>query len=248
MREHVLRGVVFDLDGVIVDSHPIHKRAWQAFLASVGREVSESDLDFILEGRKRQEILVHFLGDLSESEVRDYGNRKDEFFRQFSAAPEPVAGSVEFINSLGKTGIRLAVATSASRRRARWTLEQLKIMHHFEVVVTGEDVAQCKPDPAIYKLAAERLSIALECVLGIEDSACGVRSAKAAGLRCVGIGSGSNIAALISAGADCVFPNLVDRSITDLEELLPRRQRSSSVTHRNLRGVAGTDGTSNRDM
>lgn len=235
MRNHVLHGIAFDLDGVIVDSHPIHKRAWQAFLASVGREVSESDLEYIFEGRKRQEILIHFLGDLSESEVRDYGDRKDKFFRQFSEVPEPVAGSIEFINGLRKTGLRLAVATSASRQRARWTLEQLRIMHHFEVLVTGEDVEQCKPDPAIYKLAAQRLSIAPESVLGIEDSVCGVRSAKAAGLLCVGIGSGSNILALISAGADCVFPNLVDRSITDLEELLPPRQTSLSVAHRNLR-------------
>ena len=74
MRNHVIRGVVFDLDGVIVDSHPIHKQAWRAFLASLGREVAESDLDFILEGRGRREILVHFLGDLTDSDVREYGN------------------------------------------------------------------------------------------------------------------------------------------------------------------------------
>jgi len=220
MRDGILRGIVFDLDGVIVDSHPIHKRAWRAFLASVGREVSESDLDFILEGRRRQEILVHFLGDLSESEVWDYGDLKDEFFRQFSAAPEPVTGSIEFNNSLENTGLRLAVATSASRQRARWTLEQLRIMHHFELLVTGEDVAQCKPDPAIYKLAAQRLSIAPQCVLGIEDSVCGVRSAKAAGLRCLGVGFGKSACQLLAAGADCVFANLAGLTMRQVDEAL----------------------------
>jgi HAD superfamily hydrolase (TIGR01509 family) len=201
----MFRGAVFDLDGVIVDSHPIHKRAWRAFLATLGKEVSESELDFILEGRGRREILIHFLGDLSEAEVRDYGNRKDSFFRQFSAAPKPVAGSIQLINCLGKTGLRLGVATSASRQRARWTLEQLSIMDHFEVLVAGEEVAQSKPDPAIYKLAAKRLSLPVKSLLAVEDSVCGVRSAKAAGLRCLGIASGANGDQLRAAGADRVF-------------------------------------------
>jgi beta-phosphoglucomutase-like phosphatase (HAD superfamily) len=96
----MLSGVVFDLDGVIVDSHPIHRRAWEAFLASVGKEVSEGDLDFILEGRSRRDILVHFLGELSESEIQEYGRQKDDLFRQACAFLEPVAGSVEFIKKL----------------------------------------------------------------------------------------------------------------------------------------------------
>lgn len=213
-------GVVFDLDGVIVDSHPLHKRAWRAFLASVGKkEVSESDLDFIFEGRRRREILIHFLGELSDTEILEYGNKKDEFYRDTCAVLEPVAGSVEFIKQLEKEGLRIAVATSASRQRARWTLQHLKIADYFEVVVTGDDVAQSKPDPTIYLLAAQRLSISPECLFAIEDSVCGVRSAKSAGLRCLGIALGTNVNPLILAGADRVFPNLVDLSIRDLEEV-----------------------------
>src|SRR5579864_6062972 len=138
----MFRGVVFDLDGVIVDSHPLHKQAWRTFLISLGKEVSESDLDFILEGRNRQEILIHFLGELSDSEIQDYGSKKDKFFRQACPVPEPTAGTVELIRRLEKAGVCIAVATSANRQRARWTLEQLKIADCFEVVVTGDDVLQ----------------------------------------------------------------------------------------------------------
>src|SRR5450631_925489 len=216
----MLSGAVFDLDGVIVDSHPLHKRAWRAFLASVGKRVSEQDLDFIFEGRRRRDILIHFLGELSDTEIQGYGNKKDEYFRQASSELEPMPGTLEFIRTVKKAGLRLAVATSASRQRAQWTLQQLNVADDFEVVVTGDDVAQSKPDPTIYRLAAERLSVSPERLFAIEDSVCGVRSAKSAGLCCLGIAVGHYVQPLIQAGADRVFPNLADLSINDLEEAL----------------------------
>jgi len=212
-------GVVFDLDGVIVDSHPLHKRAWRGFLASVGKEVSESDLDFILEGRRRRDILIHFLGDLSDTEVQEYGNKKDEYFRQASSELEPVPGTVEFIRTVKKAGLRLAVATSASRQRAQWTLQQLNLAEYFDVVVTGDDVLQSKPDPTIYRLAAQRLEVSPERLVAIEDSVCGVRSAESAGLRCLGIATGRNVHPLILSGADRVVSTLVGLSLRDLEEV-----------------------------
>src|SRR6266581_5822571 len=125
VTESTFSGVIFDLDGVIVDSHPLHKHAWRAFLADIGKEVPESGLDFILEGRCRREILIHFLGNLSESDIQKYGNKKDQFFRQVSADLKPVKGSVEFIKNLKRADLCMAVATSASRQRAQWTVEQL---------------------------------------------------------------------------------------------------------------------------
>jgi beta-phosphoglucomutase len=78
----MLRGIAFDMDGVIIDSHPAHRSAWKSFLESVGRETSDSELDFILDGRKREEILTHFLGELSPVRMKEYGNRKDELLRK----------------------------------------------------------------------------------------------------------------------------------------------------------------------
>src|ERR1022692_3180021 len=76
LTDSMFRGVIFDLDGVIVDSHPLHKRAWRSFLAYVGKEVTESELEFILEGRPRREILIYFFG--RTLRCRNSGIRKQE--------------------------------------------------------------------------------------------------------------------------------------------------------------------------
>jgi beta-phosphoglucomutase len=223
----MFRGVVFDLDGVIVDSHSLHKRAWREFLAYVGKEVSNLDLAFIFEGRRRREILIHFLGVLSDSEIHEYGKKKDDFFRQASNDLKPVDGSIEFIKTLEKTGFRLGLASSASRQRALWTLQELKVADCFEVVVTGDDVAKGKPDPSLYRLAAAGLSISPKLLFAVEDSVSGVLSAKAAGFHCIGIAPAENGGPLIQAGAGCVVANLMNLSIPDLEELFNRSSCSA---------------------
>jgi len=226
----MLSGVVFDLDGVIVDSHPVHKRAWRSFFASVGKEVSDSDLDFILEGRRRKDILIHFLGELSDAELQEYGSKKDEFYRMECETLEPVSGCVELIKRVSNAGLCLGVATSASRARASWTLEELKIAEYFDVVVTGDDVVQSKPDPTIYRLAAQGLCLSPERLVAVEDSVCGVRAAKSAGLRCLGIAAPTKIDELTAAGADRVLLNLAGLSIRDLEEMFSYLAQTGSTS------------------
>ena len=96
----MLRGIVFDMDGVIIDSHPLHRRAWKTFLQTVGRDITDAELDFILDGRKREEILCYFLGELSPSQIIDYGTRKDEMLRQLAEEMQPLQGIAEFLDSL----------------------------------------------------------------------------------------------------------------------------------------------------
>ena len=76
-----LRAVLFDMDGVLIDSHPAHRAAWREFLCSLGKDVSDTELSFILDGRTRAQILRHFLGELSEQGLQTYGKHKDELFR-----------------------------------------------------------------------------------------------------------------------------------------------------------------------
>jgi len=229
-------GVVFDLDGVIVDSHPVHKRAWREFLTYLGKNVSDLDLGFIFEGRRREEILIHFLGDLSDSQIHEYGKKKDEFFRQASEDLKPVEGTIEFIRILKQAEVCMGLATSASRQRALWTLQQLEVNDCFDVVVTGDDVIKGRPDPALYSLAAERLGISPHFLVAVEDSISGVASAKSAGLYCVGVASADDGARLIRAGADCVVPNLMKLSIQDLDE----RLKTSSPDRENRHFVSAS--------
>lgn len=202
-----VQGVIFDMDGVIVDSHPFHRRAWHKFLRSVGKDVSEEDLDFILDGRKRHEILRHFLGELSEPELANYGNCKDEFFQQVLTEVEPIRGIVRFVRHLRRDGILAAVATSGSDRRTKFTLNQLGIMQYFQVIVTGSDVAEGKPDPGIYRIACQRLGVTPGKLLAFEDAVSGVLAARGAGIQCIGVGQGEHAHKLRQAGAADIIEN-----------------------------------------
>ncbi len=216
----MLQAIIFDMDGVIIDSHPVHREAWQKFLRTLGRHVPETDLDCILEGWRREDILRHFLGDLSEAQIVEYGNRKDEFFQRVGVPIKPVSGLCEFLDHLQRLGIRKAVATSASDKRTRFTLDQLQLTRHFAAIVTAKDVLRGKPDPAIYHLAAQQVGVCPEHVAVIEDSVSGVRAAKSAGMKCLGIASNSRCEVLRQAGADNVIPDFVGLTLECLELLV----------------------------
>jgi len=213
----MLRGIVFDMDGVIIDSHPAHRLAWKGFLDSVGRETREEELDFILEGCKRAEILRHFLGELAPEQITEYGNRKDKLLQEHVDAIQPMPGVVELLSHLSQAGIPRAVATSASRRRAYGTLEELGLVSYFQAIVTGDDVAEGKPDPAIYRIAVQRLQQSPEHLLAVEDAASGVKSARGAGMRCLGIAPARRVPLLREAGADLVIPDFRSLSFCELE-------------------------------
>jgi beta-phosphoglucomutase len=213
----MLHGMVFDMDGVIIDSHPAHRSAWKSFLESAGRQTRDEELDFILDGRKREDILQHFFGKLTPEKIIEYGNHKDELLREHSNGMKLIPGVVEFLDSLVQSGLRTALATSASRRRACGTLEELKIDHYFQTVVTGDEVDAGKPDPAIYRLVAEHMKESPQHLLAVEDAPSGVRSARAAGMRCLGVASEQRAFLLRAAGADPVIPDFRSISVDQLE-------------------------------
>lgn len=213
----MLRGVIFDMDGVVIDSHPEHRAAWRAFLQALGRPVSESELDIVLDGGKREEILRHFLGDLSSQQIVEYGKRKDEILRDRRTRLEPMAGLVEFLDQLCNGRIRIALATSAGKLRTLQTLRELRLARYFETVVTGDDVTTGKPDPAIYRLAAARLEERPECLLAVEDAVSGVKAARSAGLRCAAIAHNGRADSLRQAGANPIVEDFRFLSLLQLE-------------------------------
>jgi beta-phosphoglucomutase len=220
---HSLQAVVFDMDGVIVDSHPAHRYAWKEFLRGFGKVVSDRELDFVMDGRKRRDILSHFLGPLTDAQLQAYGKRKDELFWRATEEVEPVTGVLEFIECIRSAGLLLAVATSASASRTRSTLERLDLIASFTAIVTGDDVPDGKPHPDIYRLACRRINSPTTAVVAVEDAVSGVLAAKGAGLRCVGVSSCQSEEMLAAAGADCVLDNFLNLSLPKLESLIGMR-------------------------
>ena len=214
--ENQILAVVFDMDGVLIDSHPAHRASWREFLRSVDRNVSEDQLSFILDGHTRQEILRHFLGDLSPSELSDYGKWKDEVFRSMEHRIQPIPGVIQFVEDLNRLGIACAIATSASEIRTFATIERMGLSDCFAAVVTAGDVSAGKPDPMVYRMACERLSLPPEHGLAFDDAPSGIQSARSAGMRCIGVSSNGLRQQLLHAGAERVIANFVGLAISSL--------------------------------
>lgn len=225
-----LEAVVFDMDGVIVNSHPAHRFAWREFLRTLKKEVTEKELDFIMDGRKRKDILFHFLGPLTDEQLQEYGNLKDEFFWQAQPGVAPIPGAFEFIDCIRRAGIPMAVATSASTDRTQSILKRLGLLTHFTAVVTGDQVREGKPDPGIYRLACQSIDCPPEGAVAFEDAASGVRAAKGAGLKCVGIASSQPEDKLTAAGADYVLRDFLNLSLGDFHSIVGMQSRTLCAT------------------
>ncbi len=222
VRPWCFRAVIFDMDGVVIDSHPAHREAWLSFLRTLNREVCDKELDYILDGRKREDILRHFLGDISPDQLCRYGQQKDMFFKKQMWQVRPMPGLVELLSDLQSCQVPLAVATSASAKRTYSTLRQLGLRDYFDTIITANDVTASKPDPAIYRLACERLCVSPPEALAIEDAYSGVVAASTAGLRCVGIAVGQDGENLRKAGATVVLHDSRDLTMEQLEEFFQR--------------------------
>jgi beta-phosphoglucomutase len=215
----VLKSVIFDMDGVIVDSHDLHRKAWRQLLVSMGKHVTDADLDCVRDGETRKDMLRHFLGDLTEDEIQTHGLLKEQLFREIAQDINTIPGVRQLLNELSRAAVPMAVASSGSRVRVHYLLNLLQLRDYFATVVTGDQVPINKPNPAIFRKVAEYLQVRPTESLVFEDSVSGVRAATAAGMKCVGISSSDRANALLQAGADYVLPNLMDASLSQLQKL-----------------------------
>jgi HAD superfamily hydrolase (TIGR01509 family) len=218
----MLSGVIFDFDGVIVESHPVHLQAWKAFLLSKGKTFSDADLSFVQEGAKREEILHHFLGPLTPEQIKHYGDEKEILFQMRANELNLVRGFVGFLDRLDAGELPSAVATSGGRRRVEQALEKFNLRNRFRAVVTGDDVARGKPDPALFLLAAQILGVEADRILVCEDAVAGVMAAHTAGMKCLGIAAGGRGVLLKKAGAALVVEDFEQTTLENVRRLFSK--------------------------
>lgn len=215
----MLAGIIFDFDGVIVDSHPIHIEAWKALFSAMGKAVGDEELSFVTEGAKREEILRRFLGGLTPEQIELYGAEKERLYQARASELKLVCGVAEFLQQADVAGVPIAVATSGSRRRVERTLEAFGLLGRFHAIVTAEDVAKGKPDPALFFLAASRLRAAADQILVCEDAVAGVTAAKNAGMRCLAIAANGRRKLLQEAGADLVIEDFTQTGLDEVKRI-----------------------------
>jgi len=191
-----IKAVIFDLDGVIVSTDEYHYRAWKRLADEEGihfdrainercRGVSRMDsLEILLERAGRE---------YTDEEKRELAERKNGYYREFlrdSLGPGDILpGVTELLDELKSRGVKVAVASSS--KNAPMILERIAMADRFDACADGNDITRSKPDPQVFLLAAERLRVAPENCLVVEDAEAGVEAALAGGMKALGVGYAS---------------------------------------------------------
>jgi beta-phosphoglucomutase len=193
----VIKACIFDLDGVIVDTAHYHFLAWRRLARELGIELTEEQNEN-LKGVSRMQSLeiILALGGLSFSahEKEVLANKKNSWFVDYveRMAPEEIfPGVKELIGEMRAEGMKVGLASSS--KNARTVIKLLNIHDQFDAVVDGTMIEHSKPHPEIFLLAAKKLDVEPASCLVFEDAEAGVEAALAAGMKCIGVGTGARL-------------------------------------------------------
>lgn len=199
-------GVLWDMDGVLVDTGDFHFRAWRELLLEYGIEFSY-ELHQETFGRNNASILSLLLGDkLTPELLAEISDRKEERFRAaVRGNAEPLPGVRAWLQRLQNGGARQGIASSAPTANIDVLIDELGLRAHFDAIVSGTDMPG-KPDPTLFLDVARQLGVPAERCIVVEDAVAGVQAAKRAGMKCIAVTT-TNEASALSA-ADVVIDRL----------------------------------------
>ena len=201
------RAVVFDMDGVLVDSGAHHRDAWRAMFVDLGR-TPPAEFWRITIGRPADEAVALLVDGVDRAEARRLAEVKREHYARLARrGMVPVAGIPAFVDVLARDHVPRAVATSATRRDLERVLGELGLRACFDVVGTADDVRWGKPHPEVYLRAAADLGVDPSACVVFEDAVVGVQAARAAGMRVIGVTTAHTTAELVGAGAERAVPD-----------------------------------------
>lgn len=185
-----VRAIVFDLDGVLIDSEIANVRAAALGFAAVGVTLDPADHGRIV-GRHPFDYLPELARryGVAAVDLRRVATAQAAAYARLALEPHALPGALETVRAFGARGKLVGLATSSERENVRAILSSLGIADAFRAVLTRDDVKRSKPDPEIYRLAASRLGVSPGDALAVEDSPHGVAAAKGAGLHCVAVRS-----------------------------------------------------------
>jgi beta-phosphoglucomutase len=215
-------GVLWDMDGTLVDSAELHYNAWVTLAEEIGRPFSRADFAATF-GRRNPEIIRQvFDPAASDEEVDRLGNRKEELYRaQARRGVALLPGVRELLEGLHAAGFKQAIASSAPRANLDLILQLTHIEPYIDAVVSMEETERGKPDPQVFLVAAVKLGLPPQRCMVVEDAIAGVEAARAGGMKCIAVTfvGHHDPARLKVAGADLVVPNLDEVSVATIREL-----------------------------
>jgi len=222
-----LRAVVWDLDGVIVDSAEAQNASWVAMAREYGVPYS-SDKDFkIIFCRHNTDIVSSQWGITDPRLAEEMILSKEVFFRKNATNLVPLPGVVELVSALSDAGWKQAIGSSAPMENITLLLEVTRLAKYMDAIASGDHVTKGKPDPEVFLLAFQMLGVDPANGVVIEDAIVGVTAAKKAGAACIAVTNTEFAQPLLDAGADLVTSTLEGMRVGDLERLVQAQIRNS---------------------
>lgn len=218
------KGAIFDLDGVIVDTVPLHFKSWQYLFQTLhGIPFTRKDYDDKVDGKPRIDSIHLYLPHLSAAEAEAASEAKQRQYMKLlnEGEIEQFSSSIKLIKELKSHGVLLAAASSS--KNAVYILKKIGLFEDFTAVISGYDFTQGKPHPEIFLNAAQAITLAVKECIVFEDALAGVQSAKAGGFCCVGIDRHHNPHNYIDA--DLVVSDLSEVNYEKLTELLEKSKK-----------------------
>lgn len=207
--------VIFDVDGVLVDSYTAHFRSWLALADECGcRRMTEDEFQATFGQLSREIIARLWPGQtLTPAQIGELDDRKEALYREILQTEfQPIPGARELIVLLKQDGFGIAAGSSGPPPNVYLTLDQLQVRDLFDVVVTAADVTRGKPDPEVFATCAQRLAASPAACVVIDDAVVGVEAANRAGIYSI---------ALVAAGRDISEFGHAQRIVRELRELTP---------------------------
>ena len=212
-----MKAAIFDLDGVIVNTVPLHFKAWQRMFNEYGKEFTFEDYKEKVDGIPRIDGARAILTDLNDDELKKAADKKQDYFLEYLNKEEiPVYNTtVDLVKALKREYLKRGVISSS--KNCLSILKKVKLAGLFDVIITGNDVTKGKPDPQVFFMAAEKMAVEPKNCVVFEDAVLGVEAAKRAGMKCVGIDRYGKPERLKKA--DLVVSDLGEVNIEKIKEL-----------------------------
>jgi len=212
------KGAIFDLDGVIVNTVPLHFKAWQRMFGEYGKEFNFEDYKNKVDGIPRMSGAKAILTGFSDEQLEKAAARKQTYFLEFlqKEGIQVYESTLNLIKQLIQSDIKVAVISSS--KNCLPVLKKTQIENLFEVIITGHDIKRGKPHPDVFLLACRRLKLNPEECIVFEDAVLGAEAAKRGKFKCVGIDRYDNPSRL--AEADLVVNDLSQVDLNSLKKLM----------------------------
>jgi beta-phosphoglucomutase len=225
----MLKAILFDLDGTLVNTDPLHYKTWQEVLQDYEIEIDRTFYKAHISGRLNPVIVQDLLPQLSLEAGDQLADDKEARFREIGLSLTPLAGLLDLLEWIDCQGLKKAVVTNAPRENVKFLLEVLKLVDRFDAVVLAEEATAGKPDPAPYQLVLNQLAISPKEAIAFEDSGSGIQAAVGAGIYTIGVASTHEPDDLLKAGAAMVIPDFQEHQLWLLLESLQEMNSSSEA-------------------